>query len=303
MGNAFLGQHERHPVDHQRFDHARYEPLRQPVQVEVAVQIAGKADERAPVVVPVAIEGAIEGVLNRLLHGRRQQQRHQRDHDRQHPVVLRGALEEHALDALQQHGVNRDDRAEGGRVDQRALDDHLDVHQPVADDGRGERQRNEAQRERRELHGQRRLHAHRPRQRIAERKGRHAERRAPRNPAKLAACRDRSDFGQGTRERDQARDEAHREVEILGAIERCDHGEETRRVRRALHEGGHPRGAEQQRRKVNQRNDGTAGACPTSSGARARETRARSEGRAAAGGGSRSRRPNRRSSRGDRACR
>ena len=72
-------------------------------------------------------------------------------------------------DEPQQQGVDREDGRERRRVDERALDDDLDVHQPVADDRRRERERNEAQRDRRQLHRQRRPEAERVRQRVAER--------------------------------------------------------------------------------------------------------------------------------------
>ncbi len=56
--------------------------------------------------------------------------------------------QEHLAGQLQQHRVDRRDRRERRRVDQRALDDHLDVHQPVADDGGGEGERDEPEQHR-----------------------------------------------------------------------------------------------------------------------------------------------------------
>ena len=62
--------------------------------------------------------------------------------------ALSPSAEERVARQLEQDGVDGGDRGQRRRVDQRALDDHLDVHQPVADDGRGEGQRHEAEQER-----------------------------------------------------------------------------------------------------------------------------------------------------------
>ena len=71
-------QHQRHPIDDQRLDDARDEPLAEPDDVEIAVQVTRECDQRASVVVAIAIEGAIERVLHGVLHRTRQQNDDQR---------------------------------------------------------------------------------------------------------------------------------------------------------------------------------------------------------------------------------
>jgi hypothetical protein len=222
----FILQHQRHAIDEQRLHHARHEPLGQPVQIEVAVQVAREADQCPAVVVAIAVEGAIERGLYEFLDGRRKQHRHQRGQERDHPFVRGATLQEHALHRLEQHRVDDHDRGKRRRVHERALDDHLHVHQPVTNDGRGVGKRDEAEWNRGELHGQRRLHADRIRQRVSEREWSGAERGPPGNPAQLAAGRNRGDLRQRAREPGQPADEAQPEVQELKPIE---HREERRK--------------------------------------------------------------------------
>jgi hypothetical protein len=70
--------------------------------------------------------------------------------------------------------VDRDDGRDRRRVDEQALQDDLDVHQAIPDDRRRKRERDEAERNRREAHRDRRIDSEAERNRIAER-----ERQAP----------------------------------------------------------------------------------------------------------------------------
>ena len=185
----FVFEHQRHPIDEQRLDDARHEALGQTVEIEVAVQVAREAHQRAAVVVAIAIERAVEHVLHEVLDRRRQQHGDQRRQQREHPLVRCVALGRTRAHGLEQHGVDHDDRRERRGVHQRALDDHFDVHQPVADDRRGVRQRDQAERNCRQLHRQRRLDAERVRQRVADRERAGAECGAPGNPAQLTPRR------------------------------------------------------------------------------------------------------------------
>ena len=128
-------KHQGHPVDEQRFDDARHESLGQPVEIEIAIEVARKTHKRTPVVIPIAVERAIERILHGVLHRRRQQQRYQRCQKCDDPVVFVVVVQPDALDPLQHRRVDRDDGAERRGVDQRALHDHFDVHQPVPHDG------------------------------------------------------------------------------------------------------------------------------------------------------------------------
>ena len=92
----------------------------------------------------------------------------------------------------QDEDEHRHARRHRRRVDEQALEDDLDVHQPVADDGRGEGERDEAERHRRELHRDRRIDAEGERHGIAERERQGAKRRPPDNPPQLAPRRHRA---------------------------------------------------------------------------------------------------------------
>ena len=152
----------------ERLADAGDEPLAEPIEIEVAVQVARKPDERAPIVVFVAVERAIERVLNRALHRTEQQHDDDRREHRDDHVVPIGSVEKHDAGQAQQRGVDREDREHDRRVDEAALDDHLDVHQPVPDQRRGEGERHQAERNHRELHRQRHAQPERVRQRVAE---------------------------------------------------------------------------------------------------------------------------------------
>ena len=177
-------EHERHPIHDQRFGDAVHQPLAQALEVEIAVQIAGEADQGAPVVVAVAVVDPIEPGLDRVLDRARQQHddesREQRD-DR--ILLLVGVAQENRAGRAQQDGVDGGDRRQRRGVDQRALDDHLDVHQAVAHDGGSERQRDETEQQGAELEAPQRLEPEGERQRVAHDEGHRPERGAPHNPA------------------------------------------------------------------------------------------------------------------------
>ena len=63
--------------------------------------------------------------------------------------VCAGSVWNDLLGEAQQDRVERRDGRDRGGVDQAALDDDLDVHQPVADDGGRKRERHEAEQDRR----------------------------------------------------------------------------------------------------------------------------------------------------------
>ena len=190
----FVFEQERHPIDQQRFHDARHQPLGEPVQVEVAVEIARKPQQRAAVVVSIAIERAVEHVLHERLDRRRQEHGDQRRQKREHPLVGVVPSQEHAPHGLEKHGVNHHHRRQRRGEHQRALDDDLDVEQSIADDRRRVRQRNQTERNDRELHRQRRLDAERVRQRVADRERAGAERRAPGDPSQLPPRGNRADL-------------------------------------------------------------------------------------------------------------
>ena len=127
IAGAIVGEHQRHPLDHQRFDDARNQPLAETHHVQVAVQLAREGHERAAVVVAIAVEHAIERVLHRLLHRLRQQHHHDRRHQRDDPVVIVGIVAYQKGRELEHPGVQGHARGQKGGVRETALDDHFDV--------------------------------------------------------------------------------------------------------------------------------------------------------------------------------
>ena len=156
VGRVLIAEQQDHAVHQERLGDPRDEPLAQAIEIEVAVQIAREADERAAIVVAIAIERPIERRLDGVLHRAREQDDHERREQRDHAVVLLRAVEHGVAREPQQQRVDAEDRAQRRAVDQPALDDHLDIHQPVADDRRRERKRHEAQGDGRQFHRERR---------------------------------------------------------------------------------------------------------------------------------------------------
>ena len=101
-------------------------------EIQIAVEIARKPHERPPVIVSIAIERAIEKRLHRVLDERREQNRHERGQQRGYPLVGGSVQAEHALRSLQQPDIDDDNRAERRGVHDAALQNDLDVEQPVA---------------------------------------------------------------------------------------------------------------------------------------------------------------------------
>src|SRR5207248_198487 len=79
-------------------------------------------------------------------------------------------------------------------------DERLDVAQPISNDRRREGQRDDAERNGRELQRQRWIGSERPGQRVTKREGTNAKRGAPRDPAQLPPRCARRDLPERTRE-------------------------------------------------------------------------------------------------------
>ena len=212
-------EQQRHALETERLHDPSDQPLAEPLQLEIAVQVARKADERAPIVVAIAVVGAIERHLDGVLHQRREQHDDQRGEHRDDRVALAGAAEEELARELEQHGVDRRNRRDHRGVDHRALDDHLDVHQPVADDGGGEGEREEPQRNGEEPELRSRIEAGHPGQRVAEHERHAAEHGAADNPAQLAARGHRAHAPERAQHHREAAEHAGREIRQLEAID------------------------------------------------------------------------------------
>ena len=256
VAGAVVGEHQRHPVDHQRLDHARDQALTEADHVEIAVQLAGERDQRAAIVVAIAVEHPIDGGVHPFFHRLRQQHDDNRGQQGDNPGVLVAGVSCRADEKRrqpEQRRVQRQRRAEECGVGERALDDHLNVAQAVAHDRRRERQRHHAERNRGELQRERRIEAERPRQRVAEGKRSGAKRRAPGQPAQLAPCRCRRDLVKGAGQDRRRHHGAGAQLQLLGAIERRRRRRQKGAIRRAADDCHEPAGDNQQRRSVDQR--------------------------------------------------
>ena len=229
-----------------------------------------KADERAAVVVAIAIERAVDGLLQAVFHRLGQQDDDDGGEEGDDPAVLGFAFDDPAARRAQDQHVDGDDRGDGGGVDQQALEDDLHVHQAVADDRRGERQRDEAQRNRRQLHRNRRIDAERERQRVAQRERDGAERGAPHDPPQLALGRHRPRPRQRAQQHGQRGAEEHRQVDVLEPVEQPDHAARNTAGRRS---------SGQSRARASRRAPRRAGRWPAASAPASRSSRARAAAR------------------------
>ena len=252
---GLIGHHQGDAVDDQRLGDAGDQAVGEPRQVEVGAQVAGESHQGPPIVVPVAVERAVEDVLHGVLDAARQQHDHHRREHRDDRVA-RAAGEDPAHHA-EQHGIEGHDPCRRRDIDQAALDDDLHVHQPVAHDGRRERQRDEPERHRQQFHLGRRRHADGERERVAEGERRAAEQRAPDNPAQLAARGDGAGVRQGVHEDRQPAEQAGAQVERLEPVEGGDHREQLR-VAIEPRDRHHARAAHDERGQVDQRQEAGA---------------------------------------------
>ena len=126
VAGAIVREHQRHPVDDQRLDHARDQPLAEADDVEIAVQLAGERDQRAAIVVAIAVEHPIDGGVHRFFHRLRQQHDDNRGQQGDDPGVLVAGVSRRADEKRrqpEQRRVQRQRRAEECGVGERALDD------------------------------------------------------------------------------------------------------------------------------------------------------------------------------------
>ena len=219
VARGLIHQQQHHAIDDERLSNARDKTFAEAIEVEVAVEIARESHERAAVVVLVAVERPVERILNRALDRAEQQHDHDRRQHRDDHVVAIGRVEKHDARQPQQRRVDREDRENDRRVHEAALDDHLDVHQPIADERRRERERHEAERDHRQLHRQCRPQTERVRQCVAERERTGAESGSPDDPPQLPARRRGPDAVHRPGQDDQPGDHVHREIQRFELIQ------------------------------------------------------------------------------------
>jgi hypothetical protein len=216
-----LGQEHRHRLDAERRRHAVEQPLRHPRQVEVGVEVLRQPQQRAPRVVALAEEQPVDALLHAALD-RREQQDHdeRREHGDQRGVRLVVGRQQR-VEQVDGQQADADDERRRQRVDERAPEDQLDVHQPVLDHRVGQRERDQRQRDvAGQLHRQARLAAERERDRVEQEERQHPGAGAPDQPLHLLARRQAARLAVRV-EQDRERDrEQRREVERLPAVDR-----------------------------------------------------------------------------------
>ena len=147
----------------------------------------------------------------------------------------------------QRAAVDEREHEDDRRRDQPLLDDHLDVHQPVTDDGRGERERNAA-----EQHGGvravRRHAAEEQRHDVQHHERHRADRRSPDDPAQLAPRGHRAQPRQRADHDEETAEQADGQIEIRGPLDPLENERHVRhrqaaghdeRAADAEHRGGH----------------------------------------------------------------
>ena len=145
-------QEDRDPIDQQRARQAVDDRAQHLVEIGLGIQVAAKLDQRLAVVVTFAVEELVQIVLHPVLE-RVEQQRGYGDGDHQADGSGAGEVlvEQHrAMPTARE--IRRRDRARGDGVGHAALEDQVDVHQAVAEDGVAEGQRQKDQRQHRNLH-------------------------------------------------------------------------------------------------------------------------------------------------------
>ena len=143
-----LGQEDGDAGDQQGARQLLDDGVEQGLEIGFGTEAAAEFDQRLAVVVAMAVKGAVDPALNAALEGVEDGGRDQ-DGDDQAPLAHRFGQR-----GVHHHGDERDDaevaaqdQAGGQRVGHAALEDQVGVHQPVADDGptEGERQKDQRQ--------------------------------------------------------------------------------------------------------------------------------------------------------------
>ncbi len=252
VGAGGCRHEQRDAVHAERVGEPLHQSLGQAVEVEVGVQVARKREQCAAVIVTVAVVRVVERRLDCVLDDRRQQHDEQRGQDGDDRVVLLRPAEEHLARQAQRDRVDGRDGRQHRRVDDGALDDHLDVHQPVADDGGGEGERHEGQQ-----HDQnaQRLPGVIPegvRESVQQGERQRACQRAPHDPAELPARGDRPQATERARHGRLADDERRNQLQHLDPVQSHDPVLEGIARERPGREYGDARQPQQNRRQIEQ---------------------------------------------------
>ncbi len=186
---GILRQKNCHPRDEQGARQLLDDGVEQRLQIGFGAQAAAEFDQRPAVVVAMAVESAIDPALNAALERIEDGSRDQNGSD-QAPLAhrLRHGVVNHDRNERDDAEVSADDKTRGQHVGHAALEDQVRVHQPVADDGPGEGERQKYQRKAGQIGEQlRRIQVQQIRNRVKERERQNREQRSARDPLQLLA--------------------------------------------------------------------------------------------------------------------
>jgi hypothetical protein len=134
--------------DQQRARQLLDDGIEQRFKIGFRTQPAAKLDQRLAVVVAMAVKGAIDPALNAALEGIEDGGRDQNGENQGRFAYRLGHGVVHChRDERDDAEISAQDKASGQRVGHAALEDQVSVHQPVANDGPTEGERQKDQRE------------------------------------------------------------------------------------------------------------------------------------------------------------
>ena len=159
------------------------------MEVGFGAEAAAELDQRSAVIVAMAVEGAVDPALNAAFEGI-EDGRSGQNGDDQRPFAygFRQALVDHQGDERNDAEIASQDEGGGQRVGHAAFEDQVGVHQPVADDGPTEGERQKDQRQAGQIGEQAgRVEVKEERDGVKQREGQHREQSAAGEPLQLLA--------------------------------------------------------------------------------------------------------------------
>ena len=247
----FAGQEDGDAGYEERAGQLLHDGVEQRLQIGLRTEAAAELDQGLAVVVAMAVEGAIDPSLNAALEGIEDRGGNQ-DGDHQSPLAhrFRQPDVDHDRDEGDDAEVAAEDERRGQRISHAALEDQVGVHQPVADDGPTEGERQKHQREAGEIREQvRRVELQQIRNRVKERERQHREQGSAGDPLQLLAQERRGGAAVAAQEQQRGQDVKHRIVaggDLVQAVEQQLGG-------RARADGPEPQPQQSGAGRVNQR--------------------------------------------------
>src|SRR6185369_208025 len=213
------GREDRYAIDIQSAREAIDDHGEQSVEIGLGVQVTSELDQRLTVVVTLAIENLIEPVGDVVLEWIKQQRGNDDGGDKSRRAGTREIFVEQFGGHTDRCEVDSGNRTCGERVRHAALEDQVDVHQPVAEDGVSKGQRQEYQRQYSCLHRQGWRRSPQVGNHVEEGEGHYREQRAASDPLHLLAHERSARIAIGQPENGCSGDIEGREINHLDAIQ------------------------------------------------------------------------------------